>query len=98
MVALSKLPTVSLLISISIKHFDRSEKLALIGNQLVKHSNQDVWVLNYHLQGNEGVFRALIDQDQIEQLDSISWLKRLFQFLETTRALPAECDFLKIIP
>ncbi|MEC8259137.1 MAG: hypothetical protein VX032_01845 [SAR324 cluster bacterium] len=55
-------------------------------------------MLNYHLQGNEGVYRALIDQDQTGQLDSISWPERLFQFLETTKTLPADCDFLKIIP
>ena len=55
-------------------------------------------MLNYHLQGNEGVFRALIDHDQIGQLDSISWPERLFQFLRTARILPAECDFLNIIP
>jgi hypothetical protein len=40
----------------------------------------------------------LIDQDQIGQLDSISWPERLFQFLRTARTLPAECNFLKIIP
>ena len=74
------------------------KKWALIGNRLVEPSNQDVWMLNYHLQGNEGVYRALIDQDQIGQLDSISWPERLFQFLETTKTLPADCDFLKIIP
>ena len=74
------------------------KKWALIGNRLVEPSNQDVWMLNYRLQGNEGVYRALIDQDQIGQLDSISWPERLFQFLETTKTLPADCDFLKIIP
>ena len=74
------------------------KKWALIGNRLVEPSNKDVWMLNYHLQGNEGVYRALIDQDQIGQLDSISWPERLFQFLRTARTLPAECDFLKIIP
>ena len=74
------------------------KKWALIGNRLVEPSNQDVWMLNYHLQGNDGVYRALIDQDQIGQLDSISWPERLFQFLETTKTLPADCDFLKIIP
>ena len=74
------------------------KKWALIGNRLVEPSNQDVWMLNYHLQGNEGVYRALIDQDQIGQLDSISWPERLFQFLEATKTLPADCDFLKIIP
>ena len=98
MVALSKSPSVSLPTSTSTKHFDRSKKWALIGNRLVEPSNQDVWMLNYHLQGNEGVYRALIDQDQIGQLDSISWPERLFQFLETTKTLPADCDFLKIIP
>ena len=65
---------------------------------IMEPSNQDVWMLNYHLQGNDGVYRALIDQDQIGQLDSISWPERLFQFLETTKTLPADCDFLKIIP
>ena len=54
------------------------KKWTLIGNRLVEPSNQDVWMLNYHLQGNEGVYRALIDQDQIGQLDSISWPERLF--------------------
>ena len=98
MVALSELPAVSLLISTSTKHFDRSKKWALISNRSVELSNKDVWMLNYRLQGNEGVYRALIDQDQIGQLDSISWPERLFQFLETTKTLPADCDFLKIIP
>ena len=74
------------------------KKWTLIGNRLMEPSNQDVWMLNYHLQGNDGVYRALIDQDQIGQLDSISWPERLFQFLETTKTLPADCDFLKIIP
>ncbi len=74
------------------------KKWTLIGNRSMEPSNQDVWMLNYHLQGNDGVYRALIDQDQIGQLDSISWPERLFQFLETTKTLPADCDFLKIIP
>ena len=74
------------------------KKWSLIGNQLVEATHQDVWMLNYHLQGNEGVYRALIDPDQIGQLDSISWPERLFQFLGTTKTLPADCDFLKIIP
>ena len=98
MVALSKSPSVSLLTSTSTKHLDRSKKWAPIGNRLVELSNQNVWMLNYHLQGNEGVYRALIDQDQIGQLDSISWPERLFQFLRTARTLTAECSFLKIIP
>ena len=74
------------------------KKWTLIGNHLVESTNQDVWMLNYHLQGNEGVFHALIDQDQIGQLDSIYWPERLFQFLRTASTLPAKCDFLKIIP
>jgi hypothetical protein len=74
------------------------KKWSLIGKPVMGTTNQDVWMLNYHLQGNEGVFRALIDHDQIGQLDSISWPERLFQFLMTARTLPAECDFLKIIP
>ena len=98
MVALSELPAVSLFISTSTKHFDRSKKWALIGNRLVEPSNKDVWMLNYHLQGNEGVYRALIDQDQIGQLDSISWPERLFQFLKTARTPTGGCGFLKIIP
>jgi hypothetical protein len=74
------------------------KKWSLIGKPVMGTTNQDVWMLNYHLQGNEGVFRALIDHDQIGQLDSISWPERLFQFLRTARILPAECDFLNIIP
>ena len=74
------------------------KKWVLISNRLVELSNKNVWMLNYRLQGNEGVYRALIDQDQIGQLDSISSPERLFQFLETTKTIPADCDFLKIIP
>ena len=43
------------------------KKRSLIDNRSVEATNQDVWMLNYYLQGNEGVFRALIEQNQIGQ-------------------------------
>ena len=54
-------------------------------------------MLNYYLQGNEGVFRALIEQNQIGQIDRISWPERLFQFLRNAKTLPVLYDFLKVI-
>ena len=73
------------------------KKWSLIDNRSVEATNQDVWMLNYYLQGNEGVFRALIEQNQIGQIDRISWPERLFQFLRTAKTLPVLCDFLKVI-
>lgn len=97
MVALSKSLAAGHFIWISIKNVDRSKKWSLIENRSVSATNQDFWMLNYYLQGNEGVFRALIEQNQIGQIDRISWPERLFQFLRTAKTLPVLCDFLKVI-
>ena len=55
----------------------------------------EVWLTDYHLQGNQGVYQALIASEQLGKRDTFSLPERLFAFLATKPALPESCGFLQ---